>query len=651
MPESPIAEPTPPICLARDGAAWTALALTTALTVWRAAPAGSWLDSGELIAAARTLGGIHPPGHPAWLSLAGFAELLPIGPYSARIAWLSAIFAGIAALFAVRLGRAALQATGSGANRPWLALTAAAPLVASASLWQVAVRAEVYTLALATILWSLDAALRARSAAGRSDLAKVRGAATQVAVAVSLGLLNHHYISVFALPAVLWAGWPALRILAAQSRYFVGILCAFGLWLGSAYVALTLRALADVELRWGDPASIVGLWDTVSARHFQKSVSAAQVDVVDNLMLLLAMVSSTTGPWLSGVAAVGLVAGMVKRAPVAWAASLLVVGALVTKALMQVDINNPDDHGYVLAALGGMAIGVTLFVGYVVQNLSNRLAILAVCGTLAVLTGYQVTHTAGQATCNLADLRATDTTDSLARRAVAPGSLVLTNYYGVQFNEAAFRLAEGRRPDWQVTHLSLRTGDTDGGAAYAQWLGKRYPQLAVLGQASQHFARPPIGNVLVMVEEQPVFAEADPNNLIPAQYWGFDGLFARLLIDRERALDYDVEALRVRRDQVWQRHYDRMTETDRADHSTRMVLLWNHAMQAAHALRRGWRQVAADEVTRARAIAPTDRLVSRLAQRVAALDAAWTRADAKGFAATWQRFGTYDFDMLAGDAP
>ncbi|MBM4342698.1 MAG: DUF2723 domain-containing protein [Deltaproteobacteria bacterium] len=630
-----------------DAAAWSVGACTAVATTWLAAPAGSWLDAGELIAAARTLGGVHPPGHPGWLSIAALAELLPLGPHAARVAWLSAAFAGLSAACMVRIARSVLPDS-SAAGLAWVA---ALPLAVSASLWQVAVRAEVYTLALATSLWAVEAALRARAAFVASETPRSRAAVVEAGVALCLGLINHHYVALFALPAVLAAGWPALRRTVTTTPRFALMVVALCAWLGAAYVGLALRALADVELRWGDPSTLAGWWDTVTARQFQGSVAGQRGGLADNMAVLLAMVSQGAGTWLPLAGVVGLVLGALRKRPEAWSGMLLLAGALLTKGLMWVDTHNPDDHGYVLAALAGLGVGVALLLGALHGVLATRAVAWSVVAAALVATVLQVRANWRDPACNLAELRATDHLDSVGRRAVAPGALVLTNYFGTQFNEALFRLGEGRRPDWQVAHLSLRTGDTDGGKGFARWWAQRHPDLAVLAQAAQHFGRSPTGNLMTLVETRSVYAEADPANRIPPQYFSFDGPLHRMQLDRERALDYDVEAIRQRQNAVWSRLFERLTATDLNEPATRRVLLWNHALQAAHALRRGWREIGADEVARARTMAPQDRLVDRLALRVATLDAAFARADAKGFAATWQRYATYDFDALVGDAP
>ena len=640
----PIADRTKP--LSEDWMAWLALAVGIALTAWSAAPAGSWLDSGELIAAARTLGGIHPPGHPGWLSLAGLAELLPLGPYAVRVAWLSALFAGVSALLVVRISRELLDNRLCGwVQDAWVALAAVA-LLGFGSLWQVSVRAEVYTLTLATSLWMVLAALRAGRAADAIERGPMLSNLALAALALSLGLLNHHYVTLFALPAAVVAAWPALVVLVRKEPRALAILVGMAAFVGLGYAALWLRAVADVELRWGNPATWSGLWDAATAKQFQKSVSQVEVSVVDNSMVLLAMVIDSGAKGLGAVGLGGIGLAVLRKDRTAIVLPLMLLGGLLTKALMQIDTHNPDDHGYVLLAAAALALGLVQL-GAVTAGAKPERSLAALTAVVVpVIVLFQTKHLQADPATHLADLRAPDTLDALARRAVAPGSLVLTNYYASQYAESMSRLAEGRRPDWVVSHLSFRTGDTDGGAGYGRWFARRHKDFAVLAQAAQHYKRAPVGNALQLSETQPVFAESDPAARIPEPFCGFDGQYQRLLQANERGLDYDPLANRERQKRIWDRVYQRLTPADLADHPTQMVLLWQHCLQAAHALRRGWRELAADELVRARALAPQDRQLTRLEQRLAMLDAAWRRADTKEFNQLWQSWLDKDLEWL-----
>lgn len=624
-----------------DAAAWLVAALTAAVLALHGAAAGNFLDSGELIVAARTLGVVHPPGHPAWLGWAQLADWLPLGPHAARVAWLSALAGGWAAGLVVRIGRQLLQPHLQGRGQTAWALAGGLLLPAAASLWQVGTRAEVYTLALACNLWAVYAGLEASAA----STAKRRvEASTQAAVAVALGLCNHHYVTLFALPAVLVAGSGGLRRLGATAPRQLLWPVAAAASLGLLYLALPWRDLSMAELRWGHPATAQGFWDHVTARHFARSVTGVDVSVVDNALVLLGMLAMGLGGYLALPGILGLTAGVLRRDRGLWTLLLMLAGGIGTKALMQIDTGNPDDHGYVLLALAALALGVSRLGALFA---TPRLGWLAL-GLTVALGSWQVWTLQQDPTANMSALRLAAHVDDHLRRTLAPGSLLAANYYGLQFAEQQFRLGEGRRPDVVALHLSARTGDTDGGKGFLRWLQRTRPELDDIVLTAARSGRAPVGPLLARAERQPVYAEQDPDGRIPAPYFGFDGTAHRLLTEPERRLDLDIEHWRKRQHDRWQRLYDRLTPADLADKSSKSVLLWQHALQAAHGLRRGWLELTRDELARAEALQPGDRSLARLRQRLAALDAAWQRADTKGFQALWKRYATLDLTGLLG---
>ena len=646
----------------RDRWAWTTATLIGVLLLCATAPAPTWLDSGELIAAARELGGIHPPGHPAWLSLAPIVEWLPLGPYSARVAWFSALFAAISVALMVRIARMILGDFGQTTAGSIWAAAAAASLGASSSLWLVSVRVEVYTLALACNLWALYAALRAGDAAANTESTALsratRVALMELIVAVGLGVLNHHYITLFLVPALIVAAWPAIRLVGRHHRRAAFLMLALGLLLSLGYLGLTLRALTDTEMRWGDPATAPGLWDTLTAQHFQRSVTAVDVDPTENAMLLFGGIANGMGLWLAALGALGLALGWLRRDRL-WLALLLTLAfGLLTKALMIIDLRNPDDHGYVLMAVAALALGIAMFGALLLgddgllskmpSDVRGRLTwfIMPWVVTLIALNVVQMYKTPET---NLRSARASDVLDNHVRSTLSPGSLYLGNYYGLVFNEQAFRIAEGRRPDISAAHISFRTGDTDQGRRYQRWFAHRRPEYTQLAIAAGRLKRAPIGNFLSLRELHNVYVEADPENRVPFALVGFNGLVSRLLVDRETTLDYDVNRFRERRARIWDRLYQELERTHAIDHQTRSILLWQHALQIAHALRRGWRQIARDELERARSLNPRDRLLDRLESRIDHLDAAWKRTDAKAFKRLWLRYTRMDLNALTAD--
>lgn len=660
-PSSP-SQPSGPTALAQDRLAWAVGALICAVLMASGAPGPTWLDSGELIAAARELGGIHPPGHPAWLSLSAWVEWLPLGPQAARLAWMSALFAGLSGVFTVRIGRRLLGAFGETTAGSVWAAAGGLMLLASASLWLVGNRVEVYTLALFTNLWALDAGLRAGDAAagtGRTLLPRAGAIAlAEMSVAICLGLLNHHYIALLGSLAALIAAFPAVSSLFGPNRKLLGGLLGVSLWLGLGYVALVWRAGADIEMRWGDPGTLSGLWDTVTAAHFQKSVTQADVSLTDNALVLFGAIAHGMGLWLAAFGALGLALGWLRRDR-AWLAVVVAFAAgLATKAPMQIDTHNPDDHGYVLMAVAALALGAPLF-GSVLfgprgllaglpQDRKARLG-LFVLPWIAALLVLNTVRLWGVEETNPMNARASDVVDSHLREEVAPGALYLSDYYALAFNEQAWRIAEGRRPDMAVAHISFRTGDTDGGRAWQRWFARRRPEYALLAKGAGHLGRTPVGNILPLREQHDVYVEIDKDKRFPPTVLEFRGLVQRVLPDAEAGLDYDLGYLQQRRKDIWTDLYARLERAGPMDPQTRRVLAWQHALQAGHALRRGWRAIAADELVRGQKLAPRDRLLARLQYRLDALNAAWKRGDSVTWRRIWQGYARMDFEELTAD--
>lgn len=655
MSESPQPEVQSPIW--RDPWACALGAIAAAVLVLAGAGGPTWLDSGELIAAARELGGIHPPGHPAWLSLSAAVEWLPLGPQAARLAWLSALAGGISVALVVRIARLLLGPAGWTATGSMWSGTAGLALLASGSLWAVGTRSEVYTLALVTGLWSLDAALRAGSscAADGKPTTATAPALAEVAVAFALGLTNHHYITLFTLPALVVAGWPVLGPLLKSHRRLLAALVAAGAAVGLLYLALPLRAVADTEMRWGNPASLTGFWHTISAAHFQRAVTDAAVAPLDNMLVLFGAVVNGMGMWLAAFGALGLALGWLRRDRAWFALVLAFLGGLATKAPMQIDTHNPDDHGYLLMAAAMVALGIAMFASVLFgprgllaaapERTWARLSVFILPWTVALIA-LNCFRLWGDPDSNKSGARGADVIDSHIRATLPPGVPLLTNYYGLAFNEQAFRLAEGRRPDLVAAHLSFRTGDTDRGRAYQRWFASRHPAMAPLAVAATHLGRAPVGNILEGRDLHGVYAEADPDKRIPPTIYDFNGVVHRLQRDRETTLDYDLKRMGARRTQIWQDLYVQLNRHGAMDHQTRSLLAWQHALQAAHGLRRGWRQIAADELQRGRKLAPRDGMLGRLQVRLDALDAAWQRGDSAAFRSLWQDYERMTLDQL-----
>ncbi|HEY6119111.1 MAG TPA: DUF2723 domain-containing protein, partial [Pyrinomonadaceae bacterium] len=91
------------------------LIFVIALIVYAAtlAPTVVFVDSGELIVAAKSLGVAHPPGFPLYVLLAHLATRVPIGNIAVRVNFASALFAALAVGVLFLLAVEALKAKGA----------------------------------------------------------------------------------------------------------------------------------------------------------------------------------------------------------------------------------------------------------------------------------------------------------------------------------------------------------------------------------------------------------------------------------------------------------------------------------------------------------------------------------------------------------
>lgn len=122
-----------------------------AALLFSAAPGRSWMDAGELGAAAVQLGVAHPTGFPVYLLGAKATSLLPAGELALRLNLFSALCGALACLLAARLCRALVPAP---AGLP-AGLFTAALVLCGTTFWTQANVIEVYAPSLAATLLGL----------------------------------------------------------------------------------------------------------------------------------------------------------------------------------------------------------------------------------------------------------------------------------------------------------------------------------------------------------------------------------------------------------------------------------------------------------------------------------------------------------------
>lgn len=210
--------------------------LVAAVCAFRAQPAPGPGDSAELATVALSWGVAHPTGYPLWTVIAHLWVLAFQGTDAATaLAWMSAVFAGLAATLTAEVG----AAHGSRAA----GLLAALSFAFSPTAWEQGTNVEVYTLFF--VFQAAEVLLLQRCLDARSPQA-VHRALYGAALVGGLGATHHVMIGLL-VPAALVVAWTRRRSL----RWGDG-LAAVGLALGplALYALIPWRAGLSPLISW-----------------------------------------------------------------------------------------------------------------------------------------------------------------------------------------------------------------------------------------------------------------------------------------------------------------------------------------------------------------------------------------------------------------
>jgi hypothetical protein len=325
-----------PASFARPDLISAAIVFVASLLLYRftLAPTVTLVDSGELIAAAHTLGVAHPPGFPLYVLLAHLSTLVPIGNVAQRVNFASAIFgAASAAVVALAVTEAIAAACIVSANQrrvtkrsgrkkgaevhpiktvPWAgALLAGLLLAVSRTLWSYATIAEVYTLNTLLILVIFWLMLRWR----RMQLETRQDGSSEkhlLVAALVFGLaLGVHHVSVgLTLPALAALVYSTRGVTFFKSKQLLraGLLALVGL---SVYLYLPVAASRSPIMNWGDPDSLQRLWWHVSGRQYQVFFSLSIERMLDQFSQFIVLLGHEFGPWWLPLGLVLVMVGMV----------------------------------------------------------------------------------------------------------------------------------------------------------------------------------------------------------------------------------------------------------------------------------------------------------------------------------------------------
>ncbi len=581
-----------------------------ALYLWTAAPAPTWLDSGELLAAGLVLGGAHPPGHPLHVTLVKLATLLPIGPLPLRAALVSALFAAVATFLvsrlAVRLSRA-LEPAAPRWVAPLYGLVAALALAVSPALWEQASRVEVYALQLALALGALlGLVVFGLGPRGARDGRLVAASA----LALGLALANHHFLALLLVPGVIvlatedaLASWRrTLRILA------VGALPAAALGL-LPYAHLVLRAGAPGAVSLGTASTPGDLLWVVSARAFQRAMvdppaTAFSARALDAAMVVLGQL----GPVQSVLALGGLYLLCRQRLGLGLVVVLWMVATWLARSWMGFDPRNPDALGYLLVAVAALAVGLAragpLLGTLLPARTTVRVGAVTVLA-LALLGGATLSGLGARGRCDQSAARGSEVLASELLEDLPPRAVVVTDHFQTCFNLWAVQTAWALRPD--VAHLHLPFVGFPG---YADRVHAGHRDLRGLLRAALSTGGLAETELSALVQRRAVFVEPaidSPEALDPF-------LLPRGLLWEAAAEPLAATDLRLAapaHDAAWEELLVRVGPSP--DEQTGRVMLWRLYVDALLLARRGEREAAAASTERALRLAPASPELTGLA--------------------------------------
>lgn len=587
-------------------------------------PTFYWLDSGEFVAAAWTLGIAHPPGHPLPALLSQLFCWLPLGNIAWRVTLACAIEAALAtALIAwlswqliARLDRKALLPPRMSARLPDWALNSTiigCALTASWSyaFWFQAIRAEVYSLNVLLLLGIVCCLLKWRSASDRRWL-------LVAALLVGLSLGNHHFLVFLALPGGLLYLWLNRREIHSWRLGLTILLCAA---LGLAVLMyLPLRGGRAEIVNWGVPTTPSRFWWVVSARAFFSSVDrAAMQSLAERISGAWFALSSGLGPVTALIAGAGLYLLIRQRETRREAVMLIliIVGNLVSPLLIGFDPYNPDAHGYLAVSLAFLAPGLAVMLivlGELLVNVGrgvSQAVPLLLCGVSLALAAGQLWR--NFSTCDLHEHWAAEE-NARALLDVPLKTTLLPSHYSSIFGLWALRATSDLRPD--VTLLEHRFAVHPG---FAKWIAISRPAFAPLAQQwslrEATFAK----ELWQLSLSHPIYLEYYPelddflaNNLSAA---GLLGSFGK----KSASVDNDWRlAQHLARIKQWEAalapQAGAAAPTERSELETQRAYIHTHYRLADWACRQKEPYLARFHYQAARRLAPASRLLEQLAK-------------------------------------
>ncbi len=484
-----------------------ALVFLLALTVYTLtlAPTVTFVDSGELIVAAKSLGVAHPPGFPLYLLLAHLATLVPVGNVAQRVNFASAFFAALAVAFlyltvidslacsvqanrstrsADRFGNAKKKRAKPGRKRARLtveaeedhslltlvtALVAALLLAFSRTFWSFATVAEVYTLNTLLIIVIFFLLFRWRTTG--SD-----GSLYLAAFLFGIALGVHHATVAVTLPAMAvlvyraahWNFFKSKRLLWAALISFGGLFLV--------YSYLPLAASRQPLINWGDPRTMQNLWWHVTGHQYQVFFSSSPSQIANQALEFSKLAAHEFNPaWLPVVfvfLALGLVELFARDRTTFWFLVLVVLADLAYSLNYEIA---EDKGAYYLPAFIAAAIiagfGARFLVRVAIRRASNSPLLPAAASVLVLLLPV-ITFAGNFPFCNRHNFRLASDYVANIEGPIAPQGMLLTSDWQVYSPLLYLREVELQRRDVVAIDVNMLRRSW-----YFDYLKTQYPGL------------------------------------------------------------------------------------------------------------------------------------------------------------------------------
>lgn len=599
-------------------------------------PVPYWLDAPEFVAAAWNLGHVHPPGHPALMMVLKAFLMLPIGEAGFRAnlfsALCGAISAGLVSCLVQVFAKDVLLTKLSYLVPALIGIIAGIGFGWSLSSVIQSMSIEAYSMNAALMLAAVLLALCGfQGGSGPTHCGQLRWRVVgPITLLLAVGLANHHYLTVLAIPAVLAA-------LLRRGPFPGQTAAACGLFLvatiGLMFGYLWARGLVGAWPAWADTSSLSGVWWVASAQvfagslgGFEEPLSGIWSNVVKAFALLatnlspVGVVFGLGGLYLclrSGLGRIGIVV------------ALFIAGNLASKVLMGIlDPENPDDHGYFLGAVAGVATLQGLFcakmAGLSVGGPYPRWArwtLLTVAATVLFLLAIAPAAQSFPVAAKRSQTRDPPTVLRLIWEEQPTRSVMFLSHYPVYFQAMYQRVVEGVRPDVTLVQSSLYFKAREG-RFYAERLRREDGDLEEVVREFVGRGTLDAAAVLRLAALRPVRLDAEDRLVIPEVR--FSGWTLEVIGDeRGGAREYEVpEPDPTTKVEAHIQNLRLLVPrwSGLVDSETRRVLLRHLASMARTMAALGHRRAGARLVEAALALNPLDRELRSMAVEIAGPD-------------------------------